>query len=179
MNNSFRIKKDNSFKTALILFLVSASLLSTLIFFIYSNHKNAEVLKNLISIELAKKDQVGLLKETIENNLNKTKIISSQFIQKDNAIPFLEEIESLGALSGTSVEIIGVDQNICDKDCDYPDTLEVKLLAKGNWGQVSNFLSLLETMSKKIIINSSDMSLRTSESEEYWQLDMVMRGFLK
>ncbi len=147
--------------TVLILVLIAIGGYYFLFDVIKSKNKKASLFSQEIelysqrhSARLAKEKTAEELKEKIEK-------LESYFLHKDDIVPFIENIESVGKKSGADVSIVSVGvvgtpqavqaggTNQDKKD----EVLSLRLDVRGKWDGVMNFVSYVENLPYKVSLD--------------------------
>lgn len=127
------------------------------------------------------KQEVNTIREENEQLANLTSVIRqiesdqaqlrSYFVEQNDIIIFLEELESLGDVTGAVVEVKTIEE--IEGDGTYGNQLDLNVTAQGSWEEVYHFLTLLENFPIKLVIDQSEMrtieAVSTEENpEEIW-----------
>ena len=103
------------------------------------------------------------IRSLIRNNTQVRQELDTYFVKEDNVVAFLGEIENLGILSGTLVNIESVNLGeTIDKD-GLIEELKLTMKADGSITQLFHFLSLLEYFPKALFVESSRFTQHPTE----------------
>jgi hypothetical protein len=87
-------------------------------------------------------------------------ILSSSFVEESSPVGFISEVEGLGSISGTLLEINSVDTETINNI----EHLKVSLSSIGSWENVYHLLALIEALPYHAVISSFSVE-RHSEEE--------------
>lgn len=159
------------FWISLALFLVA---LGGVIFFIrFIAEKNGETARLIETLETNMKNfenRTELEKKIAEAETIHSRI-SGYFVDADRIDMFVDQVESLGIQTGTTVVIKSAD-GIPDK----PNILALKISFTGTFSSAMNMLSLFESLPYDISISNIYMNKDKSpnaDTKSQWQFDIV------
>ncbi len=106
-----------------------------------------------------------------ENLLRETelerRVLTDSFVAESRIIDFISELESLGPVSGTLLEIASVDA----VQGEQGQTLNVEISALGSWDSVYHLLSLVEVLPYHVTITSFSIEQHSeAEGDTEWRL---------
>lgn len=178
------MNQSKLYKKIIVGLSIGASLLFSVIYFVYSDirEKNGKI--SLIEQELLSQNNkydhsisMQKLVKSIEPDIRK---INSSIIPKSGDVDFIEELESVAKGHNLSIKIDSLslvsDTKIASSSV---NTLKIKANAEGTWSNVYIFLSELESLPYKIkinrftIVNSDDLALdgtRVVNQGNKWQV---------
>ncbi len=157
-------------KTLLAIPIIFFLLLCVLFFFLYKNIKN--------NIEISKRVQVDLQKETLRReevkNFNDSfKLIEkdkaeleTHFAQSSNIVPFLDTIERISNSVGVVTDVSSIEVT------EDNSALSVQIKSKGSFEQIYKLLLLLENSPYELefssvgMYNNSDMSQKEKNNKK-------------
>lgn len=131
----------NNFLRSIIGLLLALFLTSAYLFFYFkieTNMIHSEALAEELAAELSKESDLSKLKRTIDaTNEDREKLVE-HFVRAEDAVSFLETIESYGAIAGTKFQLNSAD---IQKD---KNTMKLSFIANGTFPQVYRLLILIE-----------------------------------
>ena len=154
--------KNHSLKiliyVSVIVFVLSCSVFIFLYSEIKQNNQNAELGTIAWQTETVRSSEINTLNSELEQVSDERVLLNSHFIQSSNVVPFLNTVEQLGSSVGSDIQITAVDTGT------NKNQLIVSLVAKGSFGQVYKFLTLLENSQYEITFNSMDLHKEVAPS---------------
>jgi Tfp pilus assembly protein PilO len=166
------MKLSNTQKKLIIVLLVAImSIVFYCGFFIVIKNKNNQIsiLKNQVDIEIRKDQRLHSVKQLMMDLNEEINKINSRFVSNDGVVKLLEDLESLGKVSGASIGVnsVSVESN---KDTNLPyELLKIEFVSRGSWRSVVQTISLLETIS--LGINIERMQLERLPKSNSWQMN--------
>lgn len=129
---------------------------------IKSKNEKVSLFSQEIDLYLERESMRRTTEKTAEELSEKIQKLDSYFLHKDEVVPFIESIESAGSKSGVVVNIASVGvigPQIVESasvggsaDGKKDETLELRLDARGSWGNVVNFVSYIENLPYKVSV---------------------------
>ncbi len=161
MKNKFTAKKI--FLLALI-FSVCVIVMYSLLFvtIIRKNTALASLAENVKS-QMAEKNTLTSLKEKVEATEASREKIKNYFIQKDAVVPFLNSIQALGEDNGLDLKIGDVTLEDAPMWEDVFESVKMKIEVVGDWSDVRRFVSLIDLLPFKVIIDQVNLEKVVAE----------------
>ena len=147
----------NKFFTALV-FAVAVIVAYSFLFFIILNENR--VLASLVAkvdSEKTEKDALSSLKDRVEETEVGRGEITDYFIPKDGVVPFLNRIQALGEENFLNLKVSEVDIEDSPMWEDSFESVKMKVQVVGEWQDVYNFVSLIDLLPLKIIVDRMDL----------------------
>ena len=116
--------------------------------FIEIRHKNNQVsiLQNQLDIEIRKDERLRTVKQLLADLDADISRLDTHFVSSESVVDFLEQLESLGALARTRVNVNSVNV-VSQTDPSLPyEKLKIDFFSEGSWASVLQVVSLLETL---------------------------------
>lgn len=131
----------------LMLSIIAASLFFGSAYFIYSKKPSLSRLSSELSGISGEEAYYRGLKKTIADTRDEQGALDSYFVDPNNFVPFVEEIEALGKSAGVALTVESAAQTDSNRN------LALTLYAGGTFEETLYFLSLLEAFPAKIIFD--------------------------
>jgi len=170
-------------KTKRLLFLmvginVIAILLYGALFYVVEKERSGgqEVLAR-VEEALLVREEAQSLKHLMVDTQSARDQLDSYFVNSEDVVSFIEEMESLGSRAGVSLDLSSVS---VDKEA---NSLFLQFNTRGSWGQTAYFLALLETFPRKIRTERISLNKANAAEEEsglVWQgsFTIVLESFV-
>ena len=145
-------------------------------FLMIRNIDKAVLSSEEIADESRKEENLRLLKKSIDNTVEERANIATHFVSEDDIVPFIERVESLGALSHARVTLRSV-----SVEGEKNDMLKLELSIVGSFSEVFHFLTLAEHLPFKVLFEKTNMlKLPKEKGENKWEavatLDLLSFG---
>lgn len=126
------------------------------------------------SIELSgesnKEANLRLLKKSINDTEEARVKIASRFVSEDGIVSFIEKVESLGEISRAHVTIRSV-----SVEGEKNDILKLELSAGGSFSEVFHFLTLVENLPFKVVLEKTSMlKLPKEKGDNKWEAMLTL-----
>lgn len=110
----------------------------------------------------AKNDALRSVKISLDENQDFISQIDTFFIAKDGVVNFINTLERLGQSTGLKINIqsVSVEQGSDPKD--FKEGLKLKIETEGSWQDSSRFLSIIENLPYRVVVNSASVILNGS-----------------
>ncbi len=163
MNNK---KSKNFLWFSLIMAIFSLAGLITILFLIFTNRKEVEILKIEIYSEEQQIKDIDILKRLVSSTSDNRSKISALFVGSDNTVEFLEFLESLGRISGAKVEIVSVSvpnlpapKKEKDKISGTPiQEVKIRFKGSGDWPAIYKFTGLVANLPFSVKVYGFDLT---------------------
>lgn len=154
---------------ALTMILAIASVVFYVLFFNNVKGKNETIstIINDIDIAIQKETRLKSAKDIIKDTETGRGKLDTYFIDNEEIIDFIEEIEKIGRDIGVEIEIISV--SISDSKIqrdNISEVLNLDLKAEGKWSSVFHFLALIEKMPFKINISKINLQVVYNDGDK-------------
>lgn len=160
-------KTKKIFIASLVIGLVAVGVYVVL--YIVLGNMSAEVsrLNTQSTQQLEQNEQQAATRRIIEDTVNLRNTLDSFFVSSDGVAGFITTIESLATDAQVDLEITTVnveenetinneegnnDNNNSNTTAEIFQALQLDMTAQGNWSQVTHFVTLLESLPKKVSI---------------------------
>lgn len=164
---------------AFTIILAIASIVFYVLFFNNIKEKNNMISTIINDVDTAVQKEVKLksVKDIIKDTTDGREKIDTYFINDDEIIGFIGEVEKIGRDIGVDVEIISV--SISDSKLqqdNISELLDLDLKAEGQWSRIFHFLALIEKMPFKINISTINLEA-IYESDNKKDSSGIWKGF--
>lgn len=160
-------KTKKMFWIYLVLFVLVLGGFCFLVYLISKDKTEIKVLKAKVYSEENQVKEIDNLKRLITTTEDGRQRIADLFVSDSSMVDFLEEIENLGRLSGSKVEVVSVgeektsdksskDQN---KDTTAFSKMKVRFTGEGSWKTVYKFVGLVSNFGYSMEITGMDLSV--------------------
>lgn len=126
------------------------------------------LLKNSEAARLQSKDIVALADQTARDRAR----LPGLFIPAENGVEAIKAIESVGTVSGASVDISSI--NAADPGDSGMGTISAAVSIGGSWKQVTEALALFETLPYDRTINQLSLRSTGGGKDSRWQADFTL-----
>jgi|GEM_PF-3379321 len=151
---------------------IFAFLLSAIVsVYLITTENKEELLKTKKEVVSAGDQDLFLLRKVFQRLKPKIDIIENYFIDKNNAVVFIERIEELAEQSGLIVSVQDVDlvEQTRDKKIYVENELKIEKIrshgelsmtvqVSGTWKGIMTFLATIESLDKKVIVKGLRIS---------------------
>lgn len=131
----------------LLLSIIAATAFFGAAYFIYSKKSSLSRLSAELSGITAEEEEYRGLKKKISDTRAEQDALNSYFIDPNNFVPFVEEIEALGEHAGVALTVLSAALTDSNRN------LALSLYAGGTFEQTLYFLSLLEAYPAKVVFD--------------------------
>ncbi len=114
---------------------------------------NAAALQEETTALESQEAEVGVLKKNLAATKEREGKLTSYFVDANNPVPFFETLETYGTSTHVSVKFDSVNLKRA------PDSLEVVLLANGEFPDLYRFIALLEAAPYEFTISKANVSV--------------------
>jgi len=175
------LKNNINKKTKTLLYMIAALNMIVLLFgafvfyTVYKKYGTVAELYEKVRIIEKRQDEMIYTERLIlstEEDINK---LNSYFVDSDNVVDFIKDIEYLGTnadvlLVLNSVNISGEENGL----------LSLEFTTEGSWGDSMYLLALLESMPVKMDVNKVNFVKRKTTDDSYWQgeFNVTLLSFL-
>ncbi|MEI8327534.1 MAG: hypothetical protein WCG02_00145 [Candidatus Taylorbacteria bacterium] len=149
----------------LISFAIMSTMIAALVFFYmkYTVNSMTDEIVTAMNEEatLQSSDSLESRLQQLQNTSAKDwERIYSVFVPSDNAVPFIEAVESLGKNTGSTVTIVSVDNTKPDNGSLAANGyINAKVSVRGSWSAVLATLELAENMPYKATVDGVNLNL--------------------
>ena len=156
-----RLKKTK--QTLIFIAIISiASMVSYVVFFKKVEKKNEAVFFVTKEADAAVQKEIKLrsVKELIKDTEMDRSKLDTYFVSDDKIVDFIEDVENLGLLTDSYVEVISVNvsSDRGSKDS-LSELLNIDFEVKGGWREIFHFVTLLEKMPFKIDVSRVNLEV--------------------
>jgi Tfp pilus assembly protein PilO len=138
-------------KILVLLFVLNVVLVASFAF-IFSKVKSSEAqtakIYSQIGIDQQGKQALKDLQQNVQSTQGERTQLASYFVNENNIVGFLQQIESLGKPSGAKVKLTSVNKHSSKNASD--NYLEISADASGSFRQVFDFITLLQNLPYKL-----------------------------
>lgn len=110
----------------------------------------------------AKNDDLRSVKISLDENKDFISQIDTFFIAKDGVVSFINTLERLGQSTGLKINIQSVSVEPGSDPKDFKEGLKLKIETEGGWQDSSRFLSIIENLPYRLVVNSASVILNGS-----------------
>lgn len=122
--------------------------------------KSSSQAMQAVGLEAERKQQEAqLLKLYTDTELDRAKLASS-FVQEDKIVDFIEEVESIGSFTGTTLELSALAKE--------EGKISAHIDIKGSWAGVMRALSMVENLPYGVSVKD----IRLNSGEKAWNLTL-------
>lgn len=118
-----------------------------------------------------KRDEFLLKTRLILNdNAESISKLDEYFVQRDEAPRFIESIENLARSLGVDLNVafVSVEAETRNKD-DFKELLKMRVEVVGSWGRVMTFISALENLPFRILVQSVNVSSEKTQEDLFFE----------
>jgi hypothetical protein len=134
------------------------------LYIVYKKYNSVALLEKRVKVTEDRKDKIISTKRLILNTKEDIKNLNSYFVDSDNMVGFIKDIETLGKNAGVSLVLSSVD--ISD---DGNGLLSLKFTTEGDWSGLMYLLSLVESMPVKMVVNNVSFAKQDiKQGKKYW-----------
>lgn len=159
MNNL--IPKNKFVALALIMTLLSITLYFISLLVVLREKKEIEELYFNTESESAKEEKIRTIKYIAEVNKEPMQTLQNYFIQKDDEVAFIEQIEKVARVSGIKFEITSIDVVVGQTDS-FKENVKVKMKLEGSWRNIMYFTDKLEKMPFGVLVENLNLDSGSS-----------------
>jgi len=127
---------------------------------IFNINKSAGELEAGVQIEILQEGIERSTKNLVFETQEDRKKLDSLFLDESEIVPFIEHIESLGGVSGVTLDILTVNVVSPDIDQDIYEWLKISIGADGSWEGVYHLLSLLDRIPRALLLENVEMGVK-------------------
>jgi len=125
--------------------------------------KKVENLYNSAESEFSQNEKLAAIKSIAGENQETIATARNFFVQKNDEVKFIEQIEGVAKNSGIKSEISAIDVN-ADKDKDsFKENLDIKMNVQGSWKNVMTFVNKLERLPFGVQVKNINL-----DASDYW-----------
>lgn len=173
------MKRNNFIITIILLVLInSAAIISWFYSFSFVNGQNKKNNDLINQIELSDKtrEERKELENFVSSLKEKKQKIDKAFLDKQDTIKFIEQLEYISAKTGSNVKI----DNINDQE---DKNLNMRISVIGSFTQIFHYIVLLENVPQKIKLNNfflykQDKENKSGSNQWLGQIDLSVISFL-
>ena len=110
------------------------------------------------------------LRQTVRDTESLRNDLDTFFVKEDDAVSFIERLESLARRSGVAFEIVAADPNLTVRD---KPSLDLTMTVEGSREKITQFSSLLEQLPLRVLSTAFDLR-STGRAEAPWQATIRM-----
>ncbi len=155
-----KTKTKQIFETIAVMTIIALVFYVILFIQIKEKNKIVSALTNETESIIKKETKLRSVKKLVRDIERERNIIDSYFITNDNIVDFIEIIENFGKRNGLSIEITSVKvddiNSVLEKKVKTGELLYVNFKTKGHFGELFQFLSILENLPFKIDLLNID-----------------------
>lgn len=140
--------------------LLSVVLYCTGLFVVLAEKKEIEELYLSTESGSAKEEKISIIKNIAETNKDLIQMLENYFIQKDDEIEFIEQIEKTAKNSGIKFEIISIDIK-ANQPVSFKEDVLVKMRLEGSWLGAMSFINGLEKMPFGVSVEKINLDANT------------------
>lgn len=158
MNNL--IPKNKLVVLSVIVAVLSVVLYFTGLFIVLGKEKKIEDSYFSAESESSKEERIRVIKYLMETNKEPIQELQDYFVQKDDEVKFIEQIEKVARNSGIKAEIISIDVKANQNDS-FKENVDVKMKVDGSWHDIMYFINKLEKISFGVLIENLNLDSNT------------------
>jgi len=148
-------------KNKIVKFAITAALFSIVLYFsglfiIFREIKKVENFYRDTESEFSKEERISAIKSITGENKEVIQTLEDFFIQKDDEIKFIEQIEKIARSSVIKFEITSIDVKANQGDS-FEEDIGVKIEIEGSWRNIVSFIDKLEKMPFGVLINNINL----------------------
>lgn len=168
MNQFKKTKKTFIFITILV--VVIAVVYTMFFTSIKTKNENISLVINDIDISIERETKLKSVKSLIEDIKDDREKLDTYFVDDDEVIDFIENIETLAENMGVGVEVLSVD--ISDDENNTPEQnriselLLLSLRVEGLWSDLFHFISIVEGLPFKIDVSKVNIDAVYQDGEK-------------
>jgi hypothetical protein len=168
MNQFKKTKKTTIFMAILVVVIAVVYI----VFFISIKNKNESVslVINEVDIAIEKEVKLKSVKSLIEDIEDEREKLDIYFVDDEEVIDFIENIEDLAGDTGVGVEVMSVDisddRNNTPQQNSISELLLLSLKVEGSWDDLFQFILLVEGLPFKIDISKVNIEAIYSSGEK-------------
>jgi Tfp pilus assembly protein PilO len=175
-----KTQKSNTSNTTIILFLIFLILLTGSIFWYIKIIDGAQIIqdnKKAHSQELKDSQMISEIKNRQQQAEEIIKYLDSLYVSEDNAVAFIEYIESLANDSEVDLNIqnFKIDET---EDVDY-NKMNMNINARGSWSQINRFVIMMENLNYSVHIDEFSLKVNQEESRVVWESEFKLSSLTK
>lgn len=155
MNNL--IPKNKFIIIAITIALLSIVLYCTGLFVVLAEKKEIEELYLSTESESVKEEKISVIKKIAETNKDLIQTLENYFVQKDDEVEFIEQIEKTAKTSGIKFEITSIDVKANQRDS-FSENVSIKIKLEGSWHGTMFFINGLEKMPFGVSVEKIDLN---------------------
>lgn len=149
MKNSLKI-----FITLFIITVVIAGVFAYLLYILDDAEIMISELGNNIRNEKAKESALESVRKVLNGSNSDSVNLNSYFVDKNNVVSFVKEIENLGKKAGIKLDIVSLNSFIIkDSNGNASDRVFMKIEVVGYWDNVYSMISYIESLPYKLSLN--------------------------
>lgn len=134
----------------------------------------ANALRASVAHDIQREQKLGstraLLKETAATRLE----LARAFVGSDDVALFLETLESVGAGSGSDLEISSIGVEDFERPRQNLERLRVTITAFGSWSEIATFIRRVEAFPVRPRITDARVTYGSDEQKPLWRLIMTL-----
>lgn len=148
-------------KNKIIKFAAAAALLGVALYLngllvVFREIRKVENLYNDTESEFLKEKKFWAIKSIAEANEETIRTLKDFFIQKNDEVKFIEQVEEIAKNSAIKFEIASIDVKINQKDS-FKEDVAVKIKTEGSWESIASFADKMEKMPFGVLINNINL----------------------
>ena len=128
-----------------------------------------------LDLEVKRDSFLRSVKKMLQDLSAEKSEISSYFVQQNGVVDFIKEVEALGKLSSTVVNVNSVTVQKQDDVNATEEELLVSFRAAGSWKSTYKLLSLIETMPYALTLDRVHLEQTEEVEDGPWLLNVTMR----
>lgn len=148
-------------KNKFVILVVIIALLSIVLYcvgllVVLGEKKEIEELYLNTESESAKEEKISVIKNIAETNKDLIQTLQNYFVQKDDEVKFIEQIEKIARASGVKFEMTSIDVK-ANQPNSFSENVNVKMKLEGFWRGVVSFIDKLEKMPFGVLVEKIDL----------------------
>lgn len=136
------IPKNKIVKFAVTITLFSIALYFIGLFIVFREIKKIENFYHSTESEFSKEEKILAIKSIAEKNKESIQTLRDFFIQKDDEVKFIEQIEKIAKSADLKFEIISINVKSNQGDS-FKEDVDVKMRIEGSWRNILYFVDKL------------------------------------
>jgi hypothetical protein len=162
MNNW--IPKNKIVKFSAVVAFLSIVLYFGGLFIVLKETKKVENFYNDTESEFSKEKKFWVVKSITDTNAEVIQTLKNFFVQKNDEVKFIEQIEVVGKSSAIKFDISSIDIESTPGDS-FKEDIEVKMMIGGSWEGIMRFVDKLEKMPFGVLVGNMNLD---SDGSGYW-----------
>lgn len=159
MNNL--IPKNKSVTFVIVIASLSVILYFIGLFIVLEIKKEIENSYYNTESKSSKEEKIRIIKNITEANKELIQTLRNYFIQKDDEVKFIEQIEKVARDSGVKFDIVSIDVKTDQQDS-FKENVDVKMKLEGSWQNIIYFVDKLEKMPFGVSVENMNLDTGTS-----------------